>query len=104
MHKPCLISIAILSSASFGIAADQPLTFEEHVRPIFKAYCFECHGESDKPKASLDVRLKHLVEKGGESGPAIVPAKPDASLLLKKIKTGAMPPTTWAPRRSTPTR
>lgn len=68
-------------------------TFEEHVRPIFKAYCFECHGESDKPKGGLDVRLKRFLEKGGMSGPAIVSAKPDASLLLKKLKSGEMPPT-----------
>lgn len=72
-------------------AAD--ITFEEHVRPIFKAHCFECHGESDKPKGALDVRLKRFLEKGGKSGPAIDIVKPDASLLLKKLKSGEMPPT-----------
>src|SRR5258707_5672850 len=74
-----------------GLAAE--ITFEEPVRPIFKAYCFECHGESDKPKAGLDLRLKRFLDKGGASGPAIVSAKPDASLLLKKLRSGEMPPT-----------
>ncbi len=29
---------------------------------------------------------------GGESGPAVEPGKPDASLLLQRIKAGEMPP------------
>ncbi|HEY2952017.1 MAG TPA: c-type cytochrome domain-containing protein, partial [Verrucomicrobiae bacterium] len=49
------------------------LTFEEHIRPIFKANCFDCHGEGEKLKGELDLRLRRLTLKGGESGPAIVP-------------------------------
>jgi Protein of unknown function (DUF1553)/Protein of unknown function (DUF1549)/Planctomycete cytochrome C len=75
-------------------------TFEEQVRPIFKAYCFECHGEGEKLKGGLDVRLKRFLEKGGASGPAIVAAKPDTSLLLKKLKSGEMPPTKKKPTAS----
>src|SRR5262249_1991058 len=30
--------------------------------------------------------------RGGKSGPAIVPGKPDQSLLLKKVRAGEMPP------------
>ena len=84
--------VAVLCAQPLGSQAADPM-FEEHVRPILKAYCFECHGESEKPKGALDVRLKRFLEKGGTSGPAIVSAKPDASLLLKKLKSGEMPPT-----------
>src|SRR5262249_25864922 len=69
------------------------LTFEKHVRPILKAYCFECHGEGDKLKADLDLRLRRLIVKGGESGPAVQPGAVDASLLFTLIKRGKMPPT-----------
>ena len=33
-------------------------------------HCFECHGDSAKPKAWLDVRLARLLVQGGETGPA----------------------------------
>ena len=49
------------------------ISFEHDIRPIFKAYCFDCHGAEAEHKAGLDLRLRRLVVKGGESGPAIVP-------------------------------
>ena len=48
------------------------LTFEHDVRPILKAYCFECHGESEKPEANLDLRLRRFAADGGRSGPGLV--------------------------------
>ena len=68
-------------------------TFETQVRPILKAYCFECHGEGEQLKGKLDLRLARLIVKGGATGPAIVRGKPDASLLLKRVRAGEMPPT-----------
>lgn len=83
----------LVTASPLALAADatEP-TFEKHVRPILKAHCFQCHGEADKTESKLDVRLKRLLEKGGESGPAIVPGQPDQSLLLKRIESGEMPP------------
>ena len=40
----------------------------------------------------LDLRLVRLMVKGGESGTAIEPGKPEASLFLRRIKAGEMPP------------
>ena len=73
-----------------NVSAD--LTFEQHVRPILKAHCFQCHGEEGQRKGDLDLRLKRLLEKGGESGAAIVPGKADESPLVEKIRSGEMPP------------
>lgn len=67
-------------------------TFEHDVRPILKAYCFDCHGESNKPKGGLDLRLRRLMVAGGKSGPALVEGKPDASELLIRVREGDMPP------------
>jgi hypothetical protein len=67
-------------------------TFNAHVRPIFQAYCTECHGEPAKPKGGLDLRLRRFAVKGGDSGPVVVPGKPAESLLLDYVTSGEMPP------------
>ena len=67
-------------------------TFESAVRPLFKIHCLECHGEGDKLRGGLDLRLRRLVVRGGDSGPAIAPGKPAASLLYQRVRDGTMPP------------
>ncbi|OWK37856.1 DUF1553 domain-containing protein [Fimbriiglobus ruber] len=89
-------SVLALLALSYPLRAGSPVpadpTFEAHVRPLFKAYCFECHGEADKPKAGLDLRLRRLIVAGGENGPALAPGKPDASPLFTKVRDREMPP------------
>ncbi|MDQ3622198.1 MAG: DUF1549 domain-containing protein, partial [Verrucomicrobiota bacterium] len=69
--------------------------FESKVRPLLVERCIECHGEK-KQKGGLRLDSKGGWEKGGESGAALVPGKPEASLLLKAIsyvdKDLQMPP------------
>src|SRR6266542_5222522 len=67
------------------------ITFEKHIRPILKANCFDCHGEGEKLKGDLDLRLRRLMVKGGESGPAIEPGHSEKSLLYQKVVEGEMP-------------
>jgi hypothetical protein len=78
-------------SASPGAVQHGPLSFERDIRPILKANCFDCHGESEKPKGGLDLRLQHFMVKGGESGAAIVPGDPQHGTLLEKVRKGEMP-------------
>ncbi|MBI82602.1 MAG: hypothetical protein CMJ81_05345 [Planctomycetaceae bacterium] len=75
-------------------ASDEPggLTYEHDIRPIFKAYCFDCHGASEELKGELDLRLKRLLVRGGKSGPAIQPGKPAESHLIRRVLAGQMPP------------
>ncbi|HUE74066.1 MAG TPA: DUF1553 domain-containing protein [Pirellulaceae bacterium] len=87
-----LCTVLVLAGPAVRASADEPLSFERHIRPILKAHCFQCHGEEGKQEGNLDVRLKRLLEKGGDSGAAIVPGKPDESLLLERLKAGEMPP------------
>jgi len=72
--------------------ADEPLTFERHIRPILKVHCFDCHGANSELEGELDLRLRRFMFAGGESGPAIDPGNPAASLLLQRIREGEMPP------------
>jgi Protein of unknown function (DUF1553)/Protein of unknown function (DUF1549)/Planctomycete cytochrome C len=71
--------------------SQQALTFERDIRPIFKAMCFQCHGEEPELKGKLDVRLVRLVQVGGESGPAISSGDAHNSLLWQKIEADEMP-------------
>ena len=75
------------------VQADEPITFEGQVRPILKAYCLDCHGAGEKIRGGLDLRLKRFAEKGGNSGPVVVPGHPAKSLLLERMKSGQMPTT-----------
>jgi len=73
-------------------SATESITFEKHVRPIFKAHCFHCHGEDGELEAGLDVRLVRLLTTGGDSGAAVVPGKHVESLLFQRVTTKEMPP------------
>lgn len=68
--------------------------FEIHVRPTLVAHCIRCHGET-KQEGELQLTSFEALLKGGESGPAIVPGKPNESLLIEAMKYESfeMPPT-----------
>ncbi len=89
-------SIAIVLAWFLSLSpaeAGERLTFEKDVRPIFKAYCLDCHGGGEALKGHLDLRLKRFAERGGDSGPAVVAGRPDESLVVERLKAGEMPPT-----------
>jgi hypothetical protein len=69
--------------------------FPERVQPLLDSRCVSCHGP-DKVKGALRLDSREAALKGGETGPAIVPGKPDESLLLQAVlhsrKDLAMPP------------
>lgn len=68
------------------------LTFESHIRPIFKTYCLDCHGAEAELKGGLDLRLRRFLVVGGDSGPAITPGSAEESSLYQRIRDGEMPP------------
>ena len=68
-----------------------PLGFARDIKGIMARFCFECHGAKNT-ESGLDLRTVESMLKGGESGPALVPGKPEKSLLFKMIHKGKMPP------------
>lgn len=85
----------LLTGSAFAAKPEslaKKLTFERDIRPILKAHCFQCHGEEKELEGMLDVRLRRLIVKGGESGPALVAGKPEESELYVRISDGDMPP------------
>ena len=67
------------------------LVTENEVMPIFQMRCTVCHGKR-KQEGGLDLRTQASRLKGGKSGPALVPGKPEDSLLMKRVLSGEMPP------------
>ncbi len=60
----------------------QPVDFASEIYPALKQNCLACHNTT-KAKANLNLESSALMQKGGDSGPALVPGKAAESLLLK---------------------
>ncbi len=88
----CLASMARVNAAEVQ-TPPTAVTFEQHVRPILKAYCLDCHGGGEQLEGKLDLRLKRFMLTGGESGATVRVGQPAESLLIKRLKSGEMPPT-----------
>jgi cytochrome c553 len=71
--------------------AERPAVTQHDIAPLMMLRCTACHGPR-KQEAKLDLRTRESMLRGGKSGPAIVPGKPEESLVLKKIHAGKMPP------------
>jgi hypothetical protein len=80
MTRSVLLFAAGLSSAS-------ALDFNRDVRPVLAQQCFTCHGMDDHGrKGKLRLDLSESAYGAGKSGEiAIVPGKPDASEVVKRI-------------------
>src|SRR3954469_22782449 len=86
-----LIGYLILLSLSCVLAGtaspEQNDFFENKVRPIFAEHCYSCHSDkAEKLKGGLRLDSADGLQKGGASGPAVVPGQPDASLLIKAVR------------------
>jgi cytochrome c553 len=80
-----LISLAVVSTVSAqGIPANSPDFFETKIRPVLIKNCYTCHAASQMGGLRLD--SQEALIKGGKRGPALVPGKPDESILLKAVQ------------------
>ena len=60
--------------------------FENRIRPILAEKCYECHSASVKKlKGGLLLDSRSGWSRGGDSGPAIIPRKPQKSQLVRTI-------------------
>ena len=91
-----LFASLLVAGSGLPARADQPTDFfEAKIRPVLVGTCFRCHGDT-KTSGELRIDSREMLLKGGESGPAIVPGDPEASLLIRAIgrqaDVSAMPP------------
>jgi cytochrome c553 len=59
--------------------------FEQKIRPVLAAECYECHG-AEKQKGGLRLDSREALRKGGDTAPGLMPGEPGKSLLLDAIK------------------
>jgi len=79
-------SLLVSATCLAGTHAAEPMAFfESKVRPLLLEHCIECHG-GEKTKGGLRLTHRGGWETGGDSGPALVPGKPDESLLIKAVR------------------
>jgi hypothetical protein len=64
---------------------DQDRLFLAEVRPLLASRCWSCHGP-DKTEGGLRLDSREAALTGGISGPALMPGKPDRSLLMAAVK------------------
>lgn len=64
---------------------------QHDILPIVLLRCAACHGAQRKD-GGLDLRTTAAMRKGGTSGPALIPGKPDISLMIRRIESEACPP------------
>lgn len=65
-------------------ASNEAAFFDSKVHPILAEKCYSCHTDAKSGGLRLDNRADIL--KGGKSGPALVPGKPEESLLIAAVK------------------
>ncbi|MGE3806457.1 MAG: DUF1549 domain-containing protein, partial [Gemmataceae bacterium] len=61
--------------------------FEKRIRPVLVEHCYQCHStKAKRVRGGLLVDSRAGLLKGGDTGPALVPGKPNESLLLKAMR------------------
>ena len=77
-------------AAENATANSHPVTADD-ILPIMLLRCTACHGTGSK-EGGLDLSSREAMLRGGKSGPALLPGKPDQSLIIQKLRSGEMPP------------
>ena len=67
------------------------ISYEKHVMPIFRRYCFNCHGAVGKPKGDVDLTsLAKIIDP--DNPPILKAGDPKKSAIYTTIEDLAMPP------------
>jgi hypothetical protein len=88
MNRVRLLLCAAVGWLPLALSAQEPeqsAHFENHVRPLLAGQCFDCHSE-DFSESNLRVDSLAGMLRGGLRGPAIVPGKPEESLLITALR------------------
>ena len=79
----CAIFLVWVAPAAAQLG-DPAEFFEMRVRPLLAENCFACH--TDSAMGGLQMKSREALQKGGDSGPAIVPGHPEQSLLIQAVR------------------
>ena len=91
---PTAVLLATLTAAVHTVWGAPPVPspgpaatefFEARVRPVLVAHCYTCHSADTKPAGGLRVDDRNGLLAGGNSGAAVIPGDPEASVLLQRV-------------------
>jgi mono/diheme cytochrome c family protein len=85
----CALASALRAAppAAPTITAGDLAFFETKIRPLLIDRCYQCHSkEADKVRGGLLLDSREALIHGGNTGSAVVPGKPNESLLIKAIR------------------
>jgi mono/diheme cytochrome c family protein len=108
------LGIIVLGTATLFVKAAEPPVQPDHaaqmaasrelfastVRGFLTENCLHCHG-GEKVKSGFNLADRDLLLQGGDRGPAVIPGKSEASLmikLLRRLEEPHMPPKNPAPQ------
>jgi len=84
VRQEITILALLLLTMGAGAAAQEKVTYDDQVRPIFASRCLTCHNP-DKLKGGLDLSTYPSVIKGGGSGDVVIPGDPDSSRMYRLL-------------------
>lgn len=81
-----VLAVPLAAPANERQAEDMAF-FEKHIRPLLVEHCYACHSESAEAReGGLWLDRRSGWQKGGDSGPSVVPGNVDGSLLIKAVR------------------
>lgn len=93
MRRRTLFCAIVLSFINWSTLSQNQLSaqddvrfFESKIRPVLVKHCYECHStESGKARGGLKVDSQDSLQRGGESGPAVVAKSLEESALYQAL-------------------
>jgi hypothetical protein len=90
----CCCSLSLMPGAAADEAMPEKITYDDHVKAIFREHCFSCHNQDTK-KSDLSLAAYSALMAGGASGAVVEPGDPDSSRLwdlVAHLDEPKMPP------------
>ena len=77
----------VAASKETPVTPQESKFFKTKIRPVLVNQCAKCHAAgAEKIRGGLLVDSREGLRRGGDTGPAVVPGKPDESLLIQAIR------------------
>ena len=83
---PVIFAVVLLSfpGLTSATAADPAEFFERRIRPLLAKHCFTCH--TTARLGGLEMKSRKSMLQGGNSGPVILPGRPEESILIQAVR------------------
>ena len=82
----CVTAAAMASGSAAPPPSEGAAFYAERVRPLLERRCFECHSHGGAIEGGLALDSRSGWEQGGDTGPAVLPGRPEESLLVRAVR------------------